>query len=93
MPVERLTATVQNVFYGDRSISYTRMYEARGADSQLDKLIRIPEDVAVTPDDYVLIGTDQYRVDAVSDVIVRRSTRAKELSLIKLEDYLDVATS
>lgn len=91
MPVERLTPTVTNVFYGDRMISYSRMYEARGADSQIDRLIRVPEGVAVAPDDYVLIGTDQYRVDAASDVIVKRSTRARELSLVKLEDYYDVA--
>lgn len=93
MPKERLTKTVENVFYGDRTVSYSRMYEARGADSQIDRLIRIPEGVAVEPDDYVLIGSDQYRVDAVSDVIVKVSTRARELSLIKLEDLYDVATN
>lgn len=92
MPKEQLTPTVNNVFYGDRMISYSRMYEARGADSQLDRLIRVPEGVPVAPDDYVLIGNDQYRVDAVTDVIVKRSTRARELSLVKLEDYYDVAT-
>lgn len=93
MPKEMLVPKVNNVYFGVRSISYTRMYEARGADSQIDKLIRVPEDVPVAPDDYVVIGSDQYRVDIVSDVIVRRSTRARELSLIKLEDYYDVATS
>lgn len=93
MPVERLSPTVSNVFYGDRTVSYTRLYEARGADSQIDKLIRIPAEVSVFPDMYVLIGDDQYRVDAVSDVIVARSTRAKELTLVKLEDYYDITTS
>ena len=93
MPREQLTPKVSNVFFGIRSISYTRLYEARGADSQIDKLIRVPEEVDVAPEDYVLIAGDQFRVDAVSDVIVRRSTRAKELSLVKLEDYFDVATS
>lgn len=90
MPVETLTPVVENVYYGDRTISYTRIYEARGADSQIDRLIRIPEDVPVFSDYYVLIGDEQFRVDAVSDVIVARSTRAKELSLIKLEDLYNV---
>lgn len=90
MPVERLTPKVSNVYYGDRTVSYTRLYEARGADSQIDRLIRIPAEVSALPDDYVVISDEQYRVDAVSDVIVARSTRAKELSLIKLEDYFDV---
>lgn len=93
MPTERLVPKVENVYFGTRMISYNRMYEARGADSQIDKLIRVPEDVSVEPDDYIIIGSDQYRVDAVADVIVRRSTRARELSLIRLEDYLDVVTS
>lgn len=93
IPVERLIPTVPNVFYGERTVSYTRLYEARGADSQIDKLIRIPAEVSVFPDMYVLIGADQYRVDAVSGVIVARSTRAKELTLVKLEDYYDITTS
>lgn len=91
MPQELLVPKLNNVYFGTRSISYSRMYEARGADSQIDKLIRVPEDVAVAPDDYIIIGTDQFRVDAVNDVIVRRSTRARELSLIKLEDLYNVA--
>lgn len=93
MPVERLSPTVSNVFFGDRTVSYTRLYEARGADSQIDRLIRIPAEVSVFPDMYVLIGDDQFMVDAVSDVIVARSTRAKELTLVKLEDYYDIITS
>lgn len=93
MPHEVLIPRTENVYFGTRSISYTRLYEARGADSQIDKLIRVPEDVSVGPDDYIIIGSDQYRVDAVADVIVRRSTRARELSLVRLEDYLDVVTS
>lgn len=93
MPVERLSPTVSNVFFGDRTVSYTRLYEARGADSQIDRLIRIPAEVSVFPDMYVLIGDDQFRVDAASDVIVARSTRAKELTLVKLEDYYDITTS
>lgn len=93
MPHEVLIPRTENVYFGTRSISYTRLYEARGADSSIDKLIRVPEDVSVGPDDYIIIGSDQYRVDAVADVIVRRSTRARELSLVRLEDYLDVVTS
>ena len=91
MPIETLTPAISNVFYGDRTISYTRMYEARGANSQIDRLIRIPEGLSVFPDYYVLIGDEQYRVDAVNDVIIQRNTRAVELSLIRLEDFLDVS--
>ena len=67
MPHEVLTPRTENVYFGTRSISYTRLYEARGADSSIDKLVRVPEDVSVEPDDYIIIGSDQYRVDAVAD--------------------------
>lgn len=93
MPREMLIPRVSNVCYGERAVSYTRMYEARGADSRIDLLIRIPAGISVEQNDYILIGDAQYRVDAAINVIVKRSTRARELSLIKVEDYLDVATS
>lgn len=92
MPREVLTQKVGGVYFGERTISYSRLYEARGVDSQIDRLVRIPEDVSVDPDDYLIINGAQYRVDAVNDVIVKRSTRARELSLVKLEDYFDVVT-
>ena len=78
-------------FYGERSVSYSRMYEARGADCQIDMLVRVPFDTQIQPDSYAVFeGGDQYRVDAVSPVIVRRDTRAQELTLIRLDELLDV---
>lgn len=78
-------------FYGNRTISATRMYQAQGADAQIDKLIRVPFDTEVQPDDYVVFEDDtQYRVDVVSDVIIRRDLRAVELTLIKLGENFNV---
>lgn len=92
MPVEVL-ASAGSAFYGDRTVSYNRMYVARGADCQIDRLVRVPWDTAVVPDMYVIFeDSSQYRVDIVSEVIVKRSTRALELTLVKLEELLNVAT-
>lgn len=93
MPVEVL-ASSGTAFYGDRTVSFNRVYTARGADCQIDRLVRVPWDTAVVPDMYVIFEDgSQYRVDIVSDVIVKRSTRALELTLIKLEELLNVSTS
>lgn len=78
-------------FYGNRTISVSRMYQAMGADRQIDKLVRVPFDTDVLPDDYIVFEDDtQFRVDAVTDVIVRRDLRAVELTLIKLGENYDV---
>ena len=90
MPVETLNVAA-TAFYGDRNISYTRYYQAQGADCKIDRLIRVPWDTEVVPEQYAVFEDDsQYRIDAVADVIVKVSTRAKELTLVKLEQYLDL---
>lgn len=90
MPVETLSQ-YGRAFYGERTVSYSRMYEARGADCQIDKLVRVPFDTQIRPNSYVVLeGGDEYRVDAVSPVIVRRDVRAVELTLIRLDELLDL---
>lgn len=80
-----------NSFYGERTISASRMYQARGVDCRIDKLVRVPFDTDVVPDDYIVFEDEtQFRVDAVTDVIVRRDLRAVELTLIKLGDNYNV---
>lgn len=90
MPTETLVEYAQ-AFYGNRTVSASRMYEAFGADRQIDRLVRVPFDTTVSPNDYAVFedGT-QYRVDAVSDVYVKRDLRAVELTLIKLEENYNV---
>lgn len=90
MPVEVLSA-YGAAYYGERTVSYTRMYEARGANSQVDMVVRVPFDTFIRPDSYVVLeGNRQFRVDAVSPVIVRSNTRAQELTLIAIDHLLDV---
>lgn len=90
MPTEVLTP-YGRAYYGERTVSYTRMYEARGADCQIDKLVRVPFDTNIRPDSYVVLEDGlEYRVDAVAPVIIRRDVRAVELTLIHLDELLDV---
>lgn len=86
MPTETLVEYART-FYGNRTVSASRMYEAFGADRQIDRLVRVPFDTSVSPNDYAIMedGT-QYRIDAVSEIFVKRDLRAVELTLVKLED-------
>ena len=96
MPVEGLSVK-STVFYGMRSSSYTRIYQARGADSTVDLVVRVPEEADIKVGDYCIIGNDideakntQYRVDIVDAVVVRSSLRAQEATLVRSEELYDV---
>ena len=92
MPKEVLTY-LGWTYYGERTVSYSRLYEARGADCKVDKVIRIPDRVTVKTGNYVVLEDgEQYRIDAFSPVIVASNVRATELTLVKVEDRYDIAT-
>lgn len=90
MPIEVLTEK-RKAYFGDRSISVNRMYQAYGADKQIDRLVRVPFDTEVQPNDYVVFENgEQFRIDDKNDVFVRRDLRAVELTLIKLGENYNV---
>lgn len=92
MPVEGLELK-GSAFFGDRTVSYSRTYEAAGVDRKIDRLVRVPFDTEVEVDWIVVIEGEQFRVDVASDVVVGYSVRAKELTLVRLEGYLDIITA
>lgn len=79
-------------YYGDRMASFTRVYEALGADQRFDRIVRVPEDTPVSPGMYVIINGQQFRIQLTSAVIVKSSIRAMELTLVKLEERYDLVT-
>lgn len=90
MPHDVLTLRSQ-VFYGERTVTATRLYQARGADSPIDMIVRVPFDTYVKVNWYVVPNDgDQYRVDAVTKIIVASSERALELTLERLGENYDV---
>lgn len=90
MPTEGLR-TYARAFYGERAVSFSRLYAARGASCQVDMVARVPFDTNIEPDSYVILENGrQLRVDAVSPVFVRRDVRAQELTLVNLDELLNV---
>ena len=84
-PEEVLTSNGAS-YYGERTVSASRLYEALGADVHIDKLVRVPFDTNVQVNQYVNLEDGKYyRVVVVSPVIVRRDMRALELTLERAE--------
>lgn len=90
MPQETLVQKGR-AFYGERTVTASRLYEARGVDVRIDKVVRVPFDTQAEPDDYIVLENGvQYRIDSVSEIIVRRDLRAVELTLVKLGENYNV---
>lgn len=84
MPVEKLVVSGQ-AFFVYRTIGVNRLYAAAGADRRIDLLVRalntfVPADCA-----FVVIGGEQYRIDAQ-----QRIKDDVDLTLVRLEDRYDV---
>lgn len=90
-PTQKLVLKSQE-YYGERTVTATRLYQARGADSSIDMIVRVPFDTEAETNWYVIPENgNQYRIDAVSKVIVGSNERALELTLVRLGGNYDVA--
>lgn len=93
MPDEKLVS-VSTAFYGRRTVGMNRLYAARGANQDIDVLVRcfntpsipVANNRAVQ---YVILEDGlQYRIDAVQEIV---EIDALDLTLVRLEDFYDVA--
>lgn len=91
-PVEVLTRVGRD-WFENRTISFSRQYEAKGVNEQIDLLIRIHYNPAVRIGMYAVLGNgDQYRIDNVTIGYSDQSRlRYTELTLRKLEDNYDLS--
>lgn len=90
MPKEHLQQ-LHSCFYGERTVGFGRYYAAKGADEQIDLLVRIWEDRTVRAGMYaVLENGEQYRVDLVQHLLDEDGLRVTDLTLIRREELYDV---
>lgn len=90
MPKEHLQP-LHSCFYGERTVGFGRYYAAKGADEQIDLLVRIWEDRTVRAGMYaVLENGEQYRVDLVQHLLDEDGLRVTDLTLIRREDLYDI---
>lgn len=87
-PVEKLVK-IEDAYYEERRAGVSRIYQAMGADHRFDLLVRCFNTDVPHEGLYVVIDDDQFRIDVCQKVI---GQDAVDLTLIKLENYYDVAS-
>lgn len=87
MPVYSLSE-VGTAYYSERTVGYSRLYAAYGANQKIDMLVRCWQ--TEMPDDakYVILEDGkQYRIEAVQKII---DEDAVDLTLARLEEFYEV---
>ena len=93
MPTEKLVEQ-EKAYYENRVIGVTRIYAAKGAKQQIDKLVRIWRNESIEIGWY-LIPEDgvQYRIDEIQHLYDDDRLKVTDLTLSRLEQFYDVAES
>lgn len=78
---------IDTAYYQMRQAGVTRIYQALGADRKFDLLVRCFNTTVPTEGLYVVIDSEQYRIDICQRIIGKD---AVDLTLVRVEDYYDV---
>ena len=88
-PVEKLVYLDEQAFYANKQIGVTRLYAAKGANAKLDKLVWVYNTIIPEAAKYVILEDGrQYLIDEAVQIV---DDDAIELSLVRLENYYEVA--
>lgn len=79
-------------YYGERTVGYGRQYAAKGANEQVDMLVRIWQDRGARIGMYaVLENGEQYRIDNVQQLKDDDGLAVTDLTMRRLDDLYDIA--
>lgn len=88
-PEEKLVK-LTTAYYAERTVGYNRYYAAAGANRRINMLIRLFNTSMVEEGMYVILEDGKpYQIDVMQKIIERD---AVDLTLVRVEDYYDVAT-
>lgn len=88
-PTEKLVKIV-DAYYAERTVGYNRIYAARGANQKINQLVRVFNTNLIEEGMYVILEDGkQYQIDIAQKIIGKD---AVDLTLVRVEDYYDVAT-
>lgn len=86
-PVEKLEI-VGTAFYAEKTVGYNRIYAARGANEQIDMVVRCYNTEVPYSAKYVkLEDNNQYQITVKQKIVDEDAT---DLTLVRVEDYYDV---
>ena len=87
-PVEKLEA-LGTAFYAERTVGYNRIYAAKGANEEIDMVVRCYNtDVPYGAKYVILEDGNQYRISVKQKIVDEDAT---DLTLVRMGDYYDVA--
>lgn len=86
-PAEKLIA-VGEEFYAEKTVGYNRIYAARGANEQVDKVVRCYNTNLPYEAKYAILEDGvQYQITVKQMIVDEGCT---DLTLVRVEDYYDV---
>ena len=89
-PIEKLEA-LGTAFYAEKTIGYNRIYAARGANESIDTVVRCYNtDIPYSAKYVILEDGQQYQISVKQKIVDEDAT---DLTLVRVEDYYDVANS
>jgi hypothetical protein len=89
MPVEQLVS-VGTAFYAERTVGYNRIYAAKGANQEIDMVVRCYNtDVPYSAHYVKLEDGNQYQISVKQKIVDEDAT---DLTLVRLENYYDVVS-
>ena len=89
-PVERLVE-LGTAYYAERTVGYNRIYAAKGANQEIDMVVRCYNtDVPYSAKYVVLEDGNQYQISVKQKIVDEDAT---DLTLVRLEEYYDVASN
>ena len=91
MPKQIIRPLFEPCFFGDLQIGYKRQYAAKGAEQQIDRLIRIWQERGITIGMVAMLDDgQQYRIDLVQHLPDEEGEPVTHLTLSRLGVLYDV---
>lgn len=79
-------------WFAERTVGYSRYYEAKGVNEQIDMLIRVHHDRSIRIGMYAMLGNgEQYHIDQVQQIVDDdNGLRYTDLTLSRIEEYYEL---
>lgn len=95
MPAYQLVE-VSKAYFANRTVSYRRLYAAKGANEEIDLLIRVWCDPTLHRGQYAVLSMSvndgQYEIQAVQHTVDEDNLKVSDITLKKVDHLYDVLT-
>ena len=89
MPVNKLVQHAQ-YYFSYRMIGYNRRFAAKGANEEIDEVVRIWQDRTVRIGMYAVINDDQFRIVDIQQLYDDQGLEVTDITLVRLGENYDI---